>query len=204
MKTPKPTSSYLLVLLLAGFVPFSAWGQAASAGKTATDNKAVPAKKSDAAPLALADDAPTKYTVIKGDTLWDISGKFLREPWRWPEIWNMNREQIKDPHWIYPGDVITLSFDSNGKPMLSLLSGGGAKQGLSGGTVTLSPQVRTQPLTQAIPSIPSRIIGPFLTMPLVIEEDELLNSPRIIAAEDNRVIIGAGNTAYAAGITPNL
>jgi hypothetical protein len=204
MKTPKPTSSYLLVLLLAGFVPYSAWGQAASTGKAVTESKSTPAKKSDVAPLTLADDAPTKYTVVKGDTLWDISGKFLKEPWRWPEIWNMNREQIKDPHWIYPGDVITLSFDSNGKPMLSLLSGGGTKQGLSGGTVTLSPQVRTQPLTQAIPSIPSRIIGPFLTMPLVIEEDELLNSPRIIAAEDNRVIIGAGNTAYAAGITPNM
>ena len=145
-------------------------------------------------PLAIADNAPNSYTVVKGDTLWGISGKFLKEPWRWPEIWNMNRSQIKDPHWIYPGDVITLTYDANGNPRLSI----GANS--TGGTVKLSPQIRSTKLAQAIPSIPEKVIGPFLTVPLVIDEGALQNAPRIVATEDERVIVGAGNRAYAAGI----
>lgn len=145
-------------------------------------------------PLAIADNAPSSYTVVKGDTLWAISGKFLKEPWRWPEIWNMNRSQIKDPHWIYPGDVITLTYDANGNPRLSI----GANS--TGGTVKLSPQIRTEKIAQAIPSIPAKVIGPFLTVPLVIDEGALQDAPRIVATEDERVIVGAGNRAYAAGI----
>ncbi len=145
-------------------------------------------------PLAIADNAPSSYTVVKGDTLWGISGKFLKEPWRWPEIWNMNRSQIKDPHWIYPGDVITLTYDANGNPRLSI----GANS--TGGTVKLSPQIRTEKIAQAIPSIPAKVIGPFLTVPLVIDEGALQDAPRIVATEDERVIVGAGNRAYAAGI----
>jgi hypothetical protein len=149
-----------------------------------------PAKR----PLAIADNAPNSYTVVKGDTLWGISGKFLKEPWRWPEIWNMNRSQIKDPHWIYPGDVIKLTYDANGNPRLSI----GANS--TGGTVKLSPQIRTEKIAQAIPSIPAKVIGPFLTVPLVIDEGALQDAPRIVATEDERVIVGAGNRAYAAGI----
>ena len=145
-------------------------------------------------PLAIADNAPNSYTVVKGDTLWGISGKFLKEPWRWPEIWNMNRSQIKDPHWIYPGDVITLTYDADGNPRLSI----GANS--TGGTVKLSPQIRSTKLAQAIPSIPEKVIGPFLTVPLVIDEGALQDAPRIVATEDERVIVGAGNRAYAAGI----
>lgn len=145
-------------------------------------------------PLAIADNAPNSYTVVKGDTLWGISGKFLKEPWRWPEIWNMNRGQIKDPHWIYPGDVITLTYDADGNPRLSI----GANS--TGGTVKLSPQIRSSKLAQAIPSIPEKVIGPFLTVPLVIDEGALQDAPRIVATEDERVIVGAGNRAYAAGI----
>ncbi len=145
-------------------------------------------------PLAIADNAPNSYTVVKGDTLWGISGKFLKEPWRWPEIWNINRSQIKDPHWIYPGDVITLTYDANGNPRLSI----GANS--TGGTVKLSPQIRTEKIAQAVPSIPAKVIGPFLTVPLVIDEGALQDAPRIVATEDERVIVGAGNRAYAAGI----
>ncbi len=205
MKKSKLT--LLFVLSIAGFVPQSGWSQANPDAKSET-GKAKPAatKTADASPIVLVDDAPAMYTVVKGDTLWDISGRFLKEPWRWPEIWNMNREQIKDPHWIYPGDVIRLSFDASGRPMLSVASGGSggyAGTGTVGGTVRLTPQVRVDRLAMAIPSIPSRAIGPFLTLPLVIEQGALLGAPKIVAAEDGRVVIGAGNTAYAVGLNPN-
>jgi hypothetical protein len=195
MKKTKLTLA--LVLVLGSVVPQIGPAQTPAGGKN-TDAKAAPAEP---APVKLADDVPTRYTVVKGDTLWGISGKFLKEPWRWPEIWNMNREQIKDPHWIYPGDVVVLSFDSNGKPLLSLLQGG--RETISGGPGKLVPRIRVEDTTNAIPSIPARAIGPFLTQPLVIEAGELDSAPRIVAAEEGRVVVGAGNTAYAAGIRPD-
>jgi hypothetical protein len=203
MKKSKLT--LLLVLCLTGFVPVSGFAQMASGAKSEpVATKQLERKKAESTQLALAEDAPTTYTVVKGDTLWGISGRFLKEPWRWPEIWNMNREQVKDPHWIYPGDVIKLSFDTNGKPVLSVNGGsGGGFGGVPGGTVKLNPQIRTDKVALAIPSIPSKVIGPFLSLPLVIEKDAMVNSPRIIAAEDGRVIIGAGNVAYAIGLNPN-
>jgi len=193
----KKIPNIVFVLLAAALVP--QWASAQAADDKAP--KADSAKK-ETAPLQLADDAPTLYTVVKGDTLWDISGRFLKQPWRWPEIWNMNREEIKDPHWIYPGDVVKLSFDSQGRPMLSFASRGDGAGGVSGGTVTLNPKIRVESIGLAIPSIPIRAIGPFLTLPLVVEKDALLNAPRIIGTEEGHVVIGAGDIAYGAGIKP--
>ena len=139
--------------------------------------------------LQLADNAPSRYTVVKGDTLWDISGRFLKKPWRWPEIWNVNRQQIKDPHWIYPGDVIVMNM-VNGKPQLSIAQGGDHP------TVKLSPRIRSTEHDKAIPSIPSAIIEPFLTQPLVVEQNGLAGAPTIVATESERVIVGTGNKAY--------
>ncbi len=141
--------------------------------------------------LQLQDNHPDRYTVIKGDTLWAISGKFLKDPWRWPQIWKMNREQIKNPHWIYPGDVVVL--DTSGTdPQLRLLRE----------TVTLEPGVVVEPLKKtAVPAISPSILGPFLSQPLVIEEKQLDESPEIIAAPDGRLILGAGYRAYVSAIS---
>lgn len=147
---------------------------------------------SAATEIALQDRHPDRYIVVKGDTLWGIAGKFLKQPWRWPEIWKMNKQQIKNPHWIYPGDMIVLDM-SSGSPELRLV------KGLE--TIKLSPRVRVEPAeTGAIPSIPLAAIGPFLSKPLVIAEGELEKAPYIIGTEESRVILGAGNSAYAQSI----
>lgn len=139
--------------------------------------------------IGLADNAPDRYVVQKGDTLWGIAGKFLKQPWRWGEIWRMNKDQIRNPHRIYPGDVIVLDR-ARTPPQLAL-----------GPTVKLSPQVRAEPLAaEAIPAIPAREIEPFLTQPLVIEQGGLDNAPRIVGTEENRVHLGPGAKAYVSGL----
>jgi len=139
--------------------------------------------------LKLQDNAPDRYVVVPGDTLWSIAAKFLKDPWRWPEMWKLNRDQVKNPHWIYPGDVIVLDR-SKPEPELNI-----------GNTVMLSPRVRIEDSDrQAIPGIPPRVIEPFLTRPLVIEPDGLDQAPRIIAAQGDRVYLGSGDVAYVSGI----
>ncbi|WP_028454734.1 LysM peptidoglycan-binding domain-containing protein [Chitinilyticum litopenaei] len=143
--------------------------------------------------LQLAKDAPDRYVVVKGDTLWGISGKFLSQPWRWPEIWQMNKEEIKNPHWIYPGDVILLDR-SGAQPRLRLLK----NEKVSGRSVKLSPTVRSSPLQgMAIPSIPASAIDPFLDKPLVMAEADYKTAARIGAGLENRVVFGTGDTIYA-------
>jgi hypothetical protein len=136
--------------------------------------------------IPLRKDHPDRYTIVKGDTLWDISGKFLKNPWQWPKIWKMNRAQIKNPHWIYPGDVLVLDM-SNGYPQLRLLHD----------TVMLNPSVIEEPLGKnAVHAIPPNVIGPFLNQPLLIEKDQLKDAPRIIGSQDNRLILSPGTRVY--------
>jgi hypothetical protein len=150
--------------------------------------------------LKLQDNAPDKYVVVKGDTLWDISGKFLKDPWRWPQIWKMNRDEIKNPHWIYPGDLIVL--DRSGKePRLSLVRGD--KGGMQ--TVKLSPNVRATDIgNDAIPPIPARVIQPFLSQPRVVAKGALDDAPFILGSNAERVVLGAGDDAFATGGKPGV
>lgn len=140
----------------------------------------------------LRENAPDRYTVQKGDTLWGISGRFLKEPWRWPELWKMNQEQIKNPHLIYPGDIIVL--DRSGRDVALRVS--------QADTVRLTPKIRVEPLPdRAVPTISPADIEPFLSKPMVVGRDELAAAPRIIATEEDRVALGAGDVAYAEGLS---
>ena len=108
-------------------------------------------------------DAPDRYIVVQGDTLWGIAGRFLKNPWHWPEIWKMNQEQIRNPHRIYPGDVLVLDRSAQEARL---------RMRPAGDRETLSPQVRVEPLApKPVPTIPPSVIEPFLSKPLVVGAD---------------------------------
>lgn len=159
------------------------------------------------APLTLRPDAPDRYVVVPGDTLWSISQRYTDSPWRWPELWGLNKEQIRNPHLIYPGYVIVLDrargqLTIGGAPSTSPgpapAAGRPAEQP---GSVKLGPRIRADSLAkEQIPSIPAAAIEPFLTRPLVIEPDGLDKAPTIVGTQADRVILAAGNAAYVRGI----
>jgi LysM repeat protein len=142
----------------------------------------------------LAPNAPDSHTVKRGDTLWDISKLFLKSPWRWPQLWGMNLEQIKNPHLIYPGQLLVLD-KSGGRARLRVADGS-----LPDGTVKLSPRARGETVGDgAIPTIPLNLIAPFLNEAVVLNDNELANAPRIVAAPESRVLMGRGDRAYVRG-----
>lgn len=143
--------------------------------------------------LEIAENAPDRHVVVRGDTLWGIAGMFLKQPWRWPEIWQLNKTQIRDPHWIYPGQIVYLDR-SGAQPRLRVGTP------VASGQAKLSPKVYAEDNQSAIPSIPQSIIEPFLTQPLVIDEGQLDKAPRIVATQENRVVVGTGDLAYAIGL----
>ncbi|MDM4766744.1 LysM peptidoglycan-binding domain-containing protein [Pelomonas sp. SE-A7] len=149
----------------------------------------------------LAPDAPESHTVKTGDTLWDISKIFLKSPWRWPELWGMNREQIANPHLIYPGQVLYL-VKKDGRATLQMAQpvGNAGMQGLP--SAKLSPQVRGSRLEDAaIQPIPQHLIEPFLNEAVVFDTDAINTAPRIVAAPEGRVMATRGDLAYARGAT---
>jgi hypothetical protein len=142
-----------------------------------------------AAAPTLEPTAPDRYIVVPGDTLWGISGRFLKDPWRWPQLFELNKDQIRNPHRIYPGDVIVLDRQAGTARVVSMP------------TVTLTPKARIEPRAlDAIPTIPPSAIEPFLSQPLVIDQSTLDTAPRIVATQEDRVVVGAGSRAYARGI----
>ncbi|WKN22073.1 LysM peptidoglycan-binding domain-containing protein [Azotobacter vinelandii] len=135
---------------------------------------------------------PQSYRVVQGDTLWDISGKFLRAPWQWPQLWHVD-PRLENPHLIYPGDVLNLVY-IDGQPRLTL------DRGASRGTVRLSPRVRRTPTVQAIPTIPLEQIDSFLLGNRIVDAAaQLRKAPYVVAGNAERVISGAGDRVYARG-----
>ena len=154
-------------------------------------------------PLALAPDAPERYVVTQGDTLWDIARRFLQSPWRWPELWRLNREQLANPHLIYPGDILYLD-ESQATPRLRRAQPiGETAASPPERREVLTPQIRAEPAPRtAVPTVSASAIAPFINRPLVVNEQGLREHPRIVATQEDRVYLGRGDLAYARGFSP--
>ena len=138
--------------------------------------------------VVLNAEHPDRYVVKRGDTLWDISAMFLRDPWYWPEIWQVN-PQVNNPHLIYPGDILTLVY-IDGQPRLIREAGGPER---------LSPSIRESDLDEAIATIPLDVIGPFLSRGTILERDEIDKLPYIAAIREGHLVGAAGNDVYVRG-----
>ena len=146
-------------------------------------------RAAEAKDIELLPNAPERYVVSQGDTLWGIASRYLKDPWQWTEIWDLNQKQIKNPNNIYPGDIIVLVRAPDGSSKLMFAN--------EKATIKLSPKMRIEKREmEKIPSIPSKKLGPFLSQPLVIEKNGLNQAPIILGASDNRVILSTGNTVY--------
>lgn len=148
-------------------------------------------------------DSPSEYTVVRGDTLWELSGRFLRSPWKWNDLWKQN-PSIENPHLIYPGDRISVGM-VNGVPSLSLSRGGAVIGAMAttatgdSGTVRLSPEIRTESLDEAIPTISGSSIQQFLNYPQIVDMETLDNAPYVIGNSDHRLTSASGHDIYAKG-----
>jgi LysM repeat protein len=181
-------SSALGCMMAMGGVSTPAHAQSSDAGRTLATGTRLP----------LAANAPDKYTVKTGDTLWDISRTFLNQPWYWPELWYLN-PQIQNPHRIYPGDVLSL-VTVDGQPRLMLTERGG--ETITGGNgERLSPQIHSEDLSQAITSISYKSIAAFLGRPSLLSKEEVKTAPYIFNIRDQHIVGSAGDEMYARGIS---
>ena len=148
----------------------------------------------------LTPNAPAEYTVKRGDTLWGISGLFLKSPWRWPELWGMNIDQIRNPHLIYPGQHLVLE-KLDGMALLRLRpTGGGSVGGIPTDTVRVTPRIRYEALVgSALPTLQSNLLEPFLAEAMIVDELTLERAPRIVGTPDSRVLLTRGDRAYVRG-----
>lgn len=167
--------------LAAGSSPEAASGTSEPAARTIATGSKIP----------ISPDAPEQYVVKPGDTLWDISKIFLRDPWYWPEIWYLN-PQVRNPHLIYPGDVLKLIY-VDGQPRLTVADRGN-------GTKRLSPQVRAEPLSRAITAIPYEVIAGFAGRPTLLDKDQVNKAPYVVALRDDHIIGAVGTDVYARGL----
>ena len=191
-----PSLSFKPSLTLVVAAACLALGASAQAHTTTNQQRAVANKVArDGVPLsALAANAPDSYTVKKGDTLWAISGIFLKSPWRWPELWGMNKAEVQNPHLIFPGQVLHLE-KINGRARLRF--GQSAGNGMPSGTIRVSPQVRVSSLKDsAIQAIPNHLIEPFLNQAIIVNEQEFLQAPRFVATQEGRTLLSAGDRGY--------
>ncbi len=181
---------------------FQVSAQPVTTGQRSTANQVA----SQGVPLSdLAPNAPDRYTVKRGDTLWAISRIFLKSPWKWPELWGMNLDEIRNPHRIYPGQELYLD-KSNGRARLRVGSGDGS------GTIKVQPRTRIETLADAaIPTLDPALIEPFLVSPYFDSENALAQAPRVVATQEGRVLLSVGDRAYARGptgaplaLTPNV
>ena len=201
-----PTSQALrawtaCAVLAGGLSALPAWAQ---------NLPVTPAQRSTAQQVAragiplseLSPNAPEEYTVKRGDTLWGISGLFLKSPWRWPELWGMNLEQIRNPHRIYPGQHLILE-KLDGMALLRLRPDGrGVVGSIPTDTVRVSPRIRYETLAVAsLPTLAPQVIEPFLASAMIVDELTLERAPRIVGTQDSRVLLTRGDRAYARGAT---
>ena len=158
---------------------------AIEAGSSRTETAEVPRRG-----IPLAENAPDSYVVKRGDTLWGIAKVFLRDPWFWPEIWQVN-PQVQNPHLIYPGDTLRLVY-IDGQPQIVLQRGDG---------VRVEPRVRSEPLDSAITTIPYATVAAFMSKPSVLDKDQIKAAPYVLATRDLHVVMSEGDTVYARGFT---
>ena len=170
----------------------------ARAASGTTTSQAEPATETRVTRADVKPDHPVRYTVRRGDTLWDIASRFLKDPWVWPEIWSVN-PQIDNPHLIYPGDIITLAF-VGGEPRLVVQRPGA--EPVDGNYEKLEPQVRERPLEEAIPAIPADTVRQFLNRPRVVSQEQLDRSPYVLGNYEGRLISAAGHDVFARGFGP--
>lgn len=164
-----------------------------AAPAAAADTSSNRETRAAASTLTVRADAPARYTVRRGDTLWGISKRYLNSPWKWPQLWGFNKSQIRNPHRIYPGQVLVLTY-VDGQPRLSIEDSGAVP------TIKLSPQAHDTTDGYSIPTLPMSVLKSFMDYPSIIDKSITDKAPKIIAGPDKRMMFSPGDRVYAHGI----